>query len=550
MKGSAHINLWNDNHFVNTTVSNGVMNFNNQAFNLATDMSFALQSQDARANFNGGLLVNSGGMLDVGLGSVFASNFTAQAGSSLGTFLQDDGAGVTNGLITGDALTFETGLTWTLAGTATNVVEQILLASATTALTNDLVSSDFDYTSPQWWRGIADISTNAGGLGINLYAAVGDLSWDAAFDAPEGSEYEKALQDLSSTVTNGTAGFDLLTGIASQADAQAFTFNGTVRTPEMANTLMGLQSLFSDQIKDRTRSHLRLKGWGGTATHSPMGAAGPDEWYQNSKDWMGDHMPFWDARGASRQAADAAYMPEVKGDPSSVGKPYMSSSAQKGSDYDAVKERIEELVPAPSGEKIEVPPTYQVWGRGYGSYLDQKGSSDHAGYDASIAGGMLGVDKRFENMLLGIGGGYARTILNGDAGNDGTANTGHAVGYFSANKEKLYLDANLNYAFNAVETEYFSSVGGYSGDYSAHTVGFFLGGGYGMSAFNDKLLFVPEVSILSTYYNRDAYTDTSTAMPDKMYDSYDQWSYLGSLGATLSMIQQIESFNLEMEFQP
>ena len=61
--------------------------------------------------------------------------------------------------------------------------------------------------------------------------------------------------------------------------------------------------------------------------------------------------------------------------------------------------------------------------------------------------------------------------------------------------------------------------------------------------------------MLTTYYDRDSYTDKPTDLsegdwPEKVFDAYDQWSYLSSLGATLSMIQQFESFSTEMEFRP
>ncbi|MEE9367991.1 MAG: autotransporter outer membrane beta-barrel domain-containing protein, partial [Pontiella sp.] len=370
---------------------------------------------------------------------------------------------------------------------------------------------------------------------------------DDALDAPEGSEYEKAMQDLSLVVTNGTDGFNSLTSL-SLVQAQDATFNSYVRTPEMANALIGLQSIFSDQIQDRTRSFRRLNSQENGA--APRGAAGPEDWYGNSVDWMQNHLPGFDGRDAVRGVSDSAPHPEIKGDPSEVGKSYASGTTGKGSDYDEFKDSVNNLTPKASGEKIEVPETYQVWGRGYGSQLDQKAVGTHAGYDAQIAGGILGVDKRFQNILLGLGGGYARTILNGNAGNDGTANTGHVVGYFSTSGEKLFFDANLNYALSAVETEGLEAVG-YKGEYDAQSVGFYVGSGYGMSAFNDNVLFTPEISLLSTYYDREAYTETSSiGFSDKAYDAYDQWSYLSALGATLSMIKQIESFNLEMEFQP
>lgn len=223
--------------------------------------------------------------------------------------------------------------------------------------------------------------------------------------------------------------------------------------------------------------------------------------------------------------------------------------------------RVAESSSAPKGpggwsdslpRKYEIPETYQVWGRGYGSFFKQGEADGFGGYDTYIGGGVMGLDKRFSNLLLGLGGGYAHTTISGNWGSDGQADTGYGTAYAAINGEKGFLDININYAFNDVETEG-SPVMGYEGEYDASTMGLYIGGGMDFSTFNDSMLFTPEVSLLSTYYDRDGYTETAAAAgpyPDKVWDAYDQWSYLSSLGATLSMNRQFESFDLEMEFHP
>ena len=148
---------------------------------------------------------------------------------------------------------------------------------------------------------------------------------------------------------------------------------------------------------------------------------------------------------------------------------------------------------------------------------------------------------------MGIGGGYARTVLEGNAGKDGKSDTGHAVAYFSAHGDHAFLDASANYAYNDVETEY--NTLGYTGDYAAHTVGLYLGGGY-VITIAERVLLVPEASILNTLYTRDAYTESSDLYPDLMWDSYDQWSHLGSIGATLSMLSKVSFTDAELAVQP
>jgi outer membrane autotransporter protein len=325
-----------------------------------------------------------------------------------------------------------------------------------------------------------------------------------------------------------------------------------VRTPEMANTLIQMQGIFAGQIKDRTRSYLRYKNWGNNGSAAPQGAQGP-EFMEDFKFWLEDHLPTWDSRESMRDADERLPKLNLEGSPSDVDKPYMASSTKESTgEYNAFVTWLNDLFPKPSMDEIEIPTTYQVWGRGYASRIDQDSTSGHEGYDATIGGGTIGLDKRFNNLLIGLGGGYAHTDLNGGGkGNDGTADTGYGTVYAAINGEVGYLEANVNYAFNDVETEGIDDMG-YEADYDASTFSMFIGGGLGFSTMNDSLLFSPEVSLLSTYYDRDSYTEKSSVegMPDKKWGSYDQWSYLSSLGATLSMIKQIESFNTEMEFQP
>jgi outer membrane autotransporter protein len=141
-------------------------------------------------------------------------------------------------------------------------------------------------------------------------------------------------------------------------------------------------------------------------------------------------------------------------------------------------------------------------------------------------------------------------MLNGNAENDGEADTGYGVAYAAINGEKGYVDANINYALNKVETDGNSALG-YTAEYDASTFSMYLGGGLGYAAFKDRVLFTPEASLLTTYYSSESYTETSSlGFPDKKWDSYDQWSYLGSLGATVSMLRQVEAFNMKMEFRP
>jgi outer membrane autotransporter protein len=492
------------------------------------------------------VLNQNGGLIDLGIGSVDATTFVSD-GAALETDVTDAGVG----LISGDSVTISN-TTWKInVSKTTKEAETLILAqAATNNLFTDITYDDID-TAPGvgafWNLGISDVYTTNDAI----VADYGQLTLANSIITVPGSEFDKALNDFSRLVAPGSPQYDYIAGLG-QAGATYALDKTLVRTPEMANTLIRMQNVFASQIKDRTRSHLRYKNWGSNGSSAPQGAQGPEFWYEDTKLWLQEHLQKWNADKSMREVDEELPRINVKGDPSDVSKPYMSSSTKEASsEYNAFVQWLNELLPKPSLEEIEVPTTYQVWGRGYASRIDQDSSSNHEGYDATIGGGTVGLDKRFNNLLIGLGGGYAYTSLDGKGkGNDGTADTIYGTLYSAINGEKGYLDANVNYAINDVDTEGVNGMG-YTGSYDASTFSMYIGGGLGFSTLDDTLLFSPEASLLTTYYDRESYTESSRlGMPSKKWDSYDQWSYLSSVGATLSMIKQIESFNLEMEFQP
>lgn len=554
--GESTINEWSDNHFVNTSVSNGTLTFANQDFNLQSGSTLVLLDQNAAVNVEQNAEIS--GSLDVGLGALtVTSNLMVKSGSTLSTSIETSGAGVTNGMINTGSATFEDDVSWTVVNTDTNMTadhlsDGIVLASAT----ESNIAHSFEYTdftmenNPEWLLGINGVTNYNDGSKYVLKATYGQLALDAIFaDYPD---MQEAMNQLAPIVAADPALAAYVGGAwGNQEMAAADMTEGFVRTPEMASALMGLQGVFSDQIKSRTRGNLRYKNFGSKTTYAPSGPRGPKDWYDNTVQWTKDVLPSWDVQDAARSVSDNAPVINYEGEPSEVGKAYNSSTTGKSSDYAEFQDNLRARTPG-AGEPIEVPETWQVWGGAYGSAVNQEGTTGHEGYRATIAGGMVGIDKRFEKMLAGLGAGYARTILDGRGGNDGDADTLYASAYWAHNSESLYIDASVTYGYNDVTTEGVDTIG-YEADYDAHTLGIGVGIGYGISFMKDKWLLTPEASYLGSLYSRGAYTEKSnltTPFPDKDYDSYDEWSHLTTIGATLSMIGVIESFETELEFQP
>ncbi|MDF7825021.1 autotransporter domain-containing protein [Pontiellaceae bacterium B12227] len=554
--GQVDMTSWTSDHLNGALISNGTLNAMNVDFNMDSGASLTLVEETASISFGRDASVS--GALSLGLGSFnVTSNFTAKSGAQLTSDVMTDGAGGNKvGAISGQDLIFENGVAWglTFDGAISSnenlLANGIELAVASGSLSNDMNVADVKIlaNNPNWLKGISALTN----VNETLVAVYDNISLETLFE-----DYDPVLQvamrELYMTVENDEGLADYIAENWINIEDAAGDFEqGFVRTPEMASAMMGLQGVFADQIKDRTRSNLRFKKFGSRTAYSPSGSRGPSDWYDNSVQWTKDHMPRWDAKEAQRKASDNVPMPNIEGDPSEVGKAYNSGTVGKGNDYKAVQDALRSRTPVASGDDIEVPETYQVWGRGYGSHINQDSTVGFAGYDASIGGGVVGMDKRFENMLIGVGLGYAHTRVRGNTGNDGDADTVHAVGYFSHSTENLYFDASLNYAFNDISTEGINAFG-YEADYNASTLGFAVGTGYGISFGRDKWLFTPEASYLGSLYSRGSYTEKSsldTPFPDKKYDSYDEWSHQTAIGATLSMIGVIESFKTELEYQP
>ncbi|MCK5675436.1 MAG: autotransporter outer membrane beta-barrel domain-containing protein, partial [Verrucomicrobia bacterium] len=507
--GAVNVDAWSAQHFQNTVIYGGTMNFSGQGFNLVDGSSFKLLDTGSTVNFNGG--------------------FTAESGSEITTVFD----GTTPSAITGTDLVFEEGVKWTIHGVSTTANgDTITMASATSSLSNNIDSADVEYIGASW-AAVLTVTNEANNLvGIYGYASLEDsLGLD-----PEDGGFGTTMAQLSEFTdfeNSGDGDYVALKNLPTQ-EAATVALKGQFDDNAMVGALIQMQGLFADQIKNRTRSYRYYKNGGGAVSYSPQGAQGPDAW-NKGMDSLNDSLPSWDARGTMRNLDDSL--------------PNWDSTGS----HEAPAKKVSTNQPKSKRNKIKVPSTWQTWGRGYGSYFNQDETADLVGYDATVGGGVLGVDKRLDHLLLGLGGGYAHTYMNGNGGGEDEVATFYGTAYAAMSGGKGFLEFNANYAFNDVETEGSAAAGDYLGDYNASTLGMYLGGGMDFPIFKDSLLLTPEASMLATYYVRDSYTETSSSVddwPDMTWDDYDQMSYLGSLGATLSMIKQIEAFNLEMGFHP
>ena len=547
--GTTQITRWSDDHFMDTTVSGGVLNFNNQDFNLIDGAVMRLTSADASAYFNGSQVnIRSNAIYDAGYGLTTAQAFNVESGASIRSVLSSDGDGGYDlpNFNVGE-LIISSNATWTVHsdGTYSNFssileTDGLLLAEAINGISNSITASDVVLSGQGWdqyWMyGISELYTktnNANGEPYALYARYGIQDLSSGLGAT--GDLSVLLNSVQSNFLNNTSVRDLIIGFGSSSVTKDIMTKGFLRTAEMGSTLAGAQAVLSDQIGHRTREHLR--SFRLTGKMGPSGARGP---WDRSMNRLHDALPSFNLRDSTRSGRNPVSESSFSNARPSVKKPWVSG-VQGGA------------IPSFTMD-IEIPSHYQTWGRAYAADLDQESADGFAGYDASVQGGVLGLDRLFDYAVIGVAGGLSRTRVTGADGHSGEADSLQGTVYASYFTDRFYLNAQVGFASSDVETDGVSSFG-YHSEYGANSFSFFVGAGMAYKGFNNAVMITPEASLLSSKYSRDGYTSSSSmsqtlGFKDMVFDSYDQWSYQSELGVVVSSMKLIENTRLQMTLKP
>ncbi|RKX46952.1 MAG: hypothetical protein DRP64_02400, partial [Verrucomicrobia bacterium] len=190
--------------------------------------------------------------------------------------------------------------------------------------------------------------------------------------------------------------------------------------------------------------------------------------------------------------------------------------------------------------------------RGWVKYYGQRFSHDAEGmnpeYDATLDGGVIGVDKSIGSLLVGIGGGYGRysTTTGIDGEEDITAYHGALYGTYGI--KKAYIDTGIAYGFNEVENRT-SSPFVLNGEFDAQILSAYLGGGIDLVDSAEGMVFTPEASIQYSMYEQDGYSETGTTAVPRNIDAFDADSLRSSLGLNVSIrdAMKMETFSLKYD---
>ncbi len=171
----------------------------------------------------------------------------------------------------------------------------------------------------------------------------------------------------------------------------------------------------------------------------------------------------------------------------------------------------------------------QLWMKGFGSWGMQDDDGAFSGYDQSVYGMVIGMDKAFGDLLVGLAGGYSTSSIEQDDGDTSDAGMGYGILYGSWGTSSWFADGNLALGFGSVENESGTDFD-VSADFDASEFGFYFGGGKEMLFKEDMLFITPTAAILGGKWSQDGYTDESSNSVKKRVDDYSRWSFKSDIG--------------------
>jgi outer membrane autotransporter protein len=188
----------------------------------------------------------------------------------------------------------------------------------------------------------------------------------------------------------------------------------------------------------------------------------------------------------------------------------------------------------------------QGWIRAYGASANRDQDGDFSSYDSTTWGSVIGIDKSFGNLLVGLAGGYARTDLDADISYGADVDTFHGTLYSTFGGEKTFIDLALTYGQSKTEEKNAATQGEFDSDITSG----YIGGGITFDAM-ERITITPQASMLASYYVQEEYIRSGAVVDDQMtFPEYDVWSYLGSLGVNIATIHQIDWMNRGLAYIP
>ncbi len=188
--------------------------------------------------------------------------------------------------------------------------------------------------------------------------------------------------------------------------------------------------------------------------------------------------------------------------------------------------------------------TAQGWIRVYGGKGTRDANDHFNEYDRTSFGTIIGIDKSFGNLLMGLAGGYARTDLNAGTAYKADVDTYHGSIYSTFGGESLFFDSALTYGLASTDEENDTT----EAQFDSTIFSAYIGAGY---AFNvgETITITPEASLLASFYNQEDYE--RAGIPESgTVEEYNTTSTLGSFGVNLATQHQLDWLSHGIAFIP
>ena len=184
---------------------------------------------------------------------------------------------------------------------------------------------------------------------------------------------------------------------------------------------------------------------------------------------------------------------------------------------------------------------WRGWVSAYGNQGSRDASNSLSGYDAGTYGTVLGIDKSFNNVIVGLSGGSAGSTIDQDDGDTSDANTVYGALYATIQLQNVDLDLIGSYGTSSIENRS-GTIFGSDAEMDAGTTVFYIGASE--EAISGPITLTPTFAFQVANYSQDGYDEESENAIGRSVDSYDRWSYQSILGISLGSVKTIKNFDL------
>lgn len=183
------------------------------------------------------------------------------------------------------------------------------------------------------------------------------------------------------------------------------------------------------------------------------------------------------------------------------------------------------------------------WIKGYGTKATKDASADYTGYDANMAGAVIGIEKTGNNTIIGLTGGSATANIDTDDSGSSNIETYFGSIYASLGTEPFFIDSNLSFGHNTVDTKR-GVITPSKAKYNAQNAMAYLGTGKELH-LNNQLSLTPELGGQLGYYHQESFTEAGVL--NNSFDDYDYWYFQSIFGARVAIALPPVKF---ISFQP